>query len=214
MVVEHPEARADNSLAIAGGIPGQTNAGGDIVIVARNSFHNAESLLRGGIHGGSRREERTDFRVIAHTVIDSQVPVQPPVVLEEVAHRDIIEGIVGISDSLDVRGRNSQAIGLQACCARQGDSGNAVRKTERGGRKAAEVHDTAEIKFKNLRLLGAQLNEIEVGARLESVMAAHDGQVVRELESPLDAIHSGVRLASEVRKPRYIHADIGATRKL
>ena len=49
MIVENPEAGADNGLAIAGGIPGQAYPGGDIVVIARNAFHNAECLLRGGI---------------------------------------------------------------------------------------------------------------------------------------------------------------------
>src|SRR3981189_1452752 len=49
MVVENPVAGADNGLAIAGGIPGQSDTGGDVVVIARNAFHNTESLLRGGI---------------------------------------------------------------------------------------------------------------------------------------------------------------------
>src|SRR5260370_10440922 len=114
MVVENPEAAADNGLAVAGGIPGQSNSGTYILVIARNAFHNAEGLLRGGIHRGCWREEGADFHVISNTVIDGEVIVQNPVVLREEAHGDIVEGIVRISDSLDVRSRNSQAIAVQA----------------------------------------------------------------------------------------------------
>src|SRR5229473_397344 len=114
MVVENPEASADDGLTIASGVPGQSNSGTNVLVITRNAFHNAEGLLRGGIHGGCRREERADFHVVAHTVIDGQVRVQHPVVLREKARGDIVEGTVGISDSLDVRGGNSEAIGLKA----------------------------------------------------------------------------------------------------
>src|SRR4029077_18183789 len=126
--------------AIASGIPSQTNTGGDIVVISRNAFHNTQSLLCGGIHGSCWGEKRADFHVIAHTVIDGQVPVQPPVILEEETHGNIVEGIVGTSDSLDVRLWESHAIGLQAGqtrylgCRRAGTSGSngdeAVRQTE------------------------------------------------------------------------------------
>src|SRR5260370_9234948 len=45
-------------------------------------------------------------------------------------------------------------------------------------------------------------------------MAPNEGHVVGEFKPPLDAIHCGVGLASEVSIPRDIHGDIGATRKL
>src|SRR5256885_7747821 len=50
----------------------------------------------------------------SRTVIDGQVPVQPPIILEEEAHGDIVERIVGTADSLDVRLRDSQAVSLQS----------------------------------------------------------------------------------------------------
>src|SRR5258708_22837711 len=156
MVVENPEASADDGFAIASRIPCQSNSGTYVLVIARNAFHNAEGLLGGGIHGGRGREKRADFHVVAHTVVDGQVLVQDPVVLREKANRDIVEGIVGISNSLDVRRRNSQAVGLEARGARQrGDTGNVVRETKSRGREAAEIHVAPEIEFKNLRLRGA-----------------------------------------------------------
>ncbi len=49
MVVEQAITGADDGLAIAGGVPGQSDTGSDVVVIARNAFHNTESLLRGGI---------------------------------------------------------------------------------------------------------------------------------------------------------------------
>ena len=75
MVIEDPEARADNGLFIASGIPCQSNSGTYILVIARNAFHNAECVFRGGVHGGCGREKRADFHVVAHAVIDGQVLV-------------------------------------------------------------------------------------------------------------------------------------------
>ncbi len=156
MVIEDPEAGADDGLAIANRIPCQSNSGTDVFVIARNAFHNAEGLLGGGIQGGRGREERADFYVVAHTVIDGQVLIQDPVVLREKAYGDIVEGIVGISNPLDVRLRDSKAVGLEARGARQcSDTGNVVRETKSRGREAAEIHVAPEIEFKNLRLRGA-----------------------------------------------------------
>src|SRR5260370_12966506 len=55
---------------------------------------------------------------------------------------------------------------------------------------------------------------MKVAARLESVMDRNEVNFDGKSNPLLDAIHSGVRLASEVSIPRYIHRDIGATRKL
>src|SRR2546422_3173459 len=75
MVIEDPEARADNGLFIASGIPCQSNSGTYVLIIARNAFHDTKGLLRGGIYSSCGREERADFHVVAHAVIDGQVLV-------------------------------------------------------------------------------------------------------------------------------------------
>src|SRR5260370_34108896 len=131
MVVENPEANADDGLTIVSGVPGQSNSRTNVLVIPRNGFHNAEGLLRGGIHGGCRREERADFHVIAHSVINGQVLVQNPVVLREKAYGDIVKGIIGISNPLDVRLRDSKAVGLEARGARQGSyTRNVVKHTK------------------------------------------------------------------------------------
>src|SRR4029077_7036795 len=67
VVIEHPEAGADNGLAFARGIPGQSYPGSDVVVIARNAFHDAERLLRGGIYGRSGGEQWADFDIVANT---------------------------------------------------------------------------------------------------------------------------------------------------
>src|SRR5258708_13269347 len=56
--------------------------------------------------------------------------------------------------------------------------------------------------------------DIKAPPPLKGGRAAHGGHVVGEFEPPLDAIHRGVRFASEIRISRDIHRDLGATRKL
>src|SRR5438477_11007244 len=124
MVVEQTVTGANDSLAVTCWIPGQSNTWSYIIVIARNAFPNAKGLLSGRVHGGCWREERTDFYVVAHTVIDGQVAVHAPAILKKEAHGDIVKRIVGIDDALDVRSRNSQAVGLQAGGARQGNSGS------------------------------------------------------------------------------------------
>ncbi len=61
---------------------------------------------------------------------------------------------------------------------------------------------------------GAQLNEVHVGADLESMLSADQSDVVRKFKAPFDAVHGGVGFAAEVGISGYIHADIGAAWKL
>src|SRR5260370_42639648 len=103
MVIKDAEASANDGLAIASGVPCQSNSGTDVFVIARNAFHNAEGLLGGGIHGGRGRGERGDFYVVARTGIEGEVLIQDPVVLREKAQRDMCKGAFGICDSLDVR---------------------------------------------------------------------------------------------------------------
>src|SRR5260370_5043449 len=165
MVVENPEASADDGLTIASGVPGESNSGTNVLVITRNALHNAEGVLCSGIDGGCGREERADFHVVAHTVVDGQVFVQNPVVLREKANRDIVEGTVGISDALNVGGWNSQAVGLEASrtgkCDFSGSAGTIVRpgsgvntiwERKSGSGKSAKIDVAPEIKFKNLRL--------------------------------------------------------------
>src|SRR5258708_33863224 len=56
--------------------------------------------------------------------------------------------------------------------------------------------------------------DIKAPPPLKGGRAARGGQVVGDFNPPLDAIHRGVRFASEIRISRDIHCDLGATRKL
>src|SRR5256885_15259625 len=84
----------------------------------------------------------------SRTVMDGQVPVQPPIILEEEAHGDIVERIVGTADSLDVRLRDSQAVSLQS-----GRVGNTSTDGD-----AAKIDVTAKVQLEDLLFFRAQLN--------------------------------------------------------
>ncbi len=114
MVVEEPEASADDGLAAAGRIKSEAEARSNVVVVARNAFDHAESFFSGGIDRSCRREERAEFDVIADAVVERKFAIYLPLVLREKSHRNVIEGLLGISDALDVSGRNAQPVGLQA----------------------------------------------------------------------------------------------------
>src|SRR6267154_5074651 len=114
MVVEEPEASADDGLATAGRIKSEAEARSNVVVVSRNAFDDAESFFSGGVHGGRRREERAKFDVIADAVVEREFAIYLPLVLREKSHRNVIEGLLGISDALDVGGGDDQPVGLQA----------------------------------------------------------------------------------------------------
>src|SRR5260370_5120497 len=107
MVVEKSEASADDGFAAARGIKGQAEARSNVVVVARNAFDHAESFFSGGIDRSRGREERTEFDVIADAVIERELAIHFPLVLREKSHGNVIEGLLGISDALDVSGGNA-----------------------------------------------------------------------------------------------------------
>src|SRR5260370_14434984 len=108
MVVEEAVGHGDKGFAVAGWIPGQTEAWGDVVVIARNAFDNAQGFFRGGVDGSGRSEQRSNFHVITDALIQSQLAFNAPGILCEKAEGEIVEGLVGVADALDVRRRNSQ----------------------------------------------------------------------------------------------------------
>src|SRR5438874_9886212 len=66
MIVKQTETGANDGLAVTGGIPSQTKARGNILIVAGDAFDDAEGLFRGGVDRGCRCEERADFHVVSY----------------------------------------------------------------------------------------------------------------------------------------------------
>ena len=132
------------------------------------------------------------------------MPVQPPIILEEEAHGDIVERIVGTADSLDVRLRDSQAVSLQS-----GRVGNTSTDGD-----AAKIDVTAKVQLEDLLFFRAQLNEVYINAHFESVFAAHEAHVVREFKAALDAVDGRIGLPAEIASPGNIDSDQVATRKL
>src|SRR5205807_8794825 len=92
----------------------------------------------------------------------------------------------------------------------------AVRAQNTGTKKGepAKIEEASKIDFEDLPLCRAELNDVTVTAHLEGVLAAHEGDVVREFESQLDAIDSGVGFPAEIGKPGHIDGDPITTRKL
>src|SRR5262249_27321873 len=121
----------------------------------------------------------------------------------------VVEKPVGIPDALDVGRRNTEAVDLHA---RQ--PGEASWKAERGRVEPAEIHDPAEVELKDLRFLGAELDEIDVGTELESMLTLDPTHVVGPLEAALDAVHGGKGLPPEERESGYVHAQATAAGKL
>src|SRR5258708_5627341 len=205
MIVEETETRANDRLAVAGGIPSQSKARGNILIVAGDAFDDAEGLFRGGIDRGCRCEERADFHVVSYAVVQAQLAAHAPTVLQKETKRKVVKGLIGIADSLDERGWNSETVGLKAGRARN-------TGTKKG--QPAKIKEASEIEFEDLFFCRAELNEVTVTAHFEGVLAADEGDDVREFEPPLVAIDSGVGFPAKIGKPGHIDSDPIATRKL
>ncbi len=180
MVVEHAVPGANDRLAVSGRIPGYAKARSHIVVVARNAFDDAERLFGGGVHGGGRSKERRDFDVVANAVVDTEMAVHAPAVLQEKGHRLVVERMVGIPNTLDVGSWNSKTVGLQPSC-----SWNARTKES----QSAEIDVAAKVEFEDLRLFGAQLDEVVVATNFKRVAAADECHIVGKFETALDAIH-------------------------
>ncbi len=93
MIVEETVAGADDGLAIAGGIPSESEPRSDILVLARDAFLDAERLFGGGIDGGSRGKERGEIGVITQTVIDRQFSGDAPGILSKETDGNIVEGL-------------------------------------------------------------------------------------------------------------------------
>ena len=132
------------------------------------------------------------------------MPVQPPIILEEEAYGDIVERIVGTADSLDVRLRDSQAVGLQP-----GRVGNTSADGD-----AAKIDITAKVQLEDLLFFRAQLNEVYISAHFECVFAANEAHVVREFKAALDAVDRRIGFPAEIAGPGDIDSDQVATGKL
>src|ERR1700687_1357526 len=194
MVVKEAIAHADNGFSISGRIPRKTEAWGNIVVIAWNAFHNPQGLFRCGVDGGGRREQRCNFHVVTHAVIQSQLAIHAPGILREEAERKVVERLIRVSDALDVGGRNTQAIGLQSGCAGQ----TCESAAEAGCGDSPKIDVAAKIQFENLRLCRTQLDQVDVGAKLESVVSPDFRDGIREFRSALNAVHGRVRLTAEI----------------
>src|SRR5262249_23927693 len=150
-------------------------------------------------------KERGDFNVVANAGVDGELASHAPGILSEDADRDVIEGLAGVADALDVGLRNTEAIGLAT------GEGRDLRAERRD---AAEVDVAAKIELEDLRFGRAKLNQVEVAAEFEGVLAVYPGDVIGEFGTALDAIYGGVRLASEIGEPGNVDADVVAAGKL
>src|SRR5579859_4653830 len=231
MVIEQAESGPDHHLSIALRVPCNPKPRSHVVIVPWNSLCHAQCFFRRRVERVQRRKQRRDFHVVPHSIVDGHVPVCPPTVLKEQPDRKIVEWLVRLPDALNVRRRYPQSVRLQSCGSRKrefasgacsivaGAGCRAVAIMEcvvrhRGCCESAEVDHTAVIQLEYLRLPGSQLNQVVVPAHLECVISADQAHVIREFESPLDAVHCRVRLAPKVRETGNVHADVASARKL
>src|ERR1700693_2410680 len=219
MIVEKSETGANHHFAVATWIPGNAQARRKIFGITRNSFDYTQGLFGCGVNGGSGGKKRRAPIVVAQAVIYGEMFVRAPAVLNEKCINVIVEGLIGSSDSLNVRGGYPQAIGLQAGGARKSDGLTVAERHRVGeskavGREAAEVYVAAKIKRENLRFGGTQLDDVEVPAHFEGVPAANQRQVIGEFRAALDAIDGGIWFAAEICVARNVDADVGAAGQL
>ena len=209
MIVEEAITHANDGSTVATWIPRKSEPRRKIIVVAGNSLHHTQRFLRGGIHGSGCSEERGNFDVIPHTVIQGEPAIDAPGILGKEAEWQIIKRLIGITDSLNVSGRDSESVGLQASSA-----GQSIWKSKSGSSKAAEIHVATKIEFENLRFCGAQLNYDCVNADFECVASERFRECVREFQAPLDAVNRGVWLTPKISNSGDIDADLIAAGEL
>src|SRR5215469_10361931 len=204
MIIKQTVTGAHNGFAVANGIPSQPDSRRDVVVIAGDALKHAQGLLGGRVCRRRRREQRREFQVVAHTVIEREFPGHAPGILCKQGDGDIVEGLIGCADALNIFRRYSEAIRLQAV-----EGGGRRGKN----RKGAERGDTPEIQFEDLLFGRTQLNEVEVGPDLEGMPSVRDGANVRELITALDTIDRRIGLAAEVSVAGNVDAEVAASLK-
>src|SRR5580704_17543728 len=101
MVVEKAVSRANHGLAIAPGVPGDSDAGSDVIGVCGNAFHDAESFFSDSVQSRRGFKNRQPFDVVAHAVVQSELVIDFPTVLGEDAERLVVEGTIRLTNPLD-----------------------------------------------------------------------------------------------------------------
>src|SRR5215472_15893074 len=205
MVIEDAVTGANDGFGVALGIPSETDTRSNVVVVAGDAFADAKSLFCGGVDGGGRLEERRKRDVIANAGVDDELAIHARRVLRKDADGNVVEGLIGVADALNVAGRNAQAVGL--CTGGGGKIGAE-------GAEGAEVDVAAKVELEDLGFGRAQLDEVVVAAEFEGVLAAGDGDVVGEFVAAFDAIDGGVGFAAEIGEAGNVNADARAAGEL
>ena len=210
VTVEHAIGGAEHAFPILPRIPSQANARRHVVEVTRDALCDAQKVLAGFRHHVQRTELRRELYVIAHTIVQRQVRLHAPGVLDKGASGGVGKSIMRIAHALDEVGRDPRAVRLDRV-----ESGKGRETGRRSSRKyvlGAKVVDAAKVHGE----VGTQRQIVAVHAELDIVRAFGNREVVRGLVALLGAIDEREGLASEEGETRNIDCHIasaGATRK-
>src|SRR6185437_205369 len=175
MVVEHAIRCANGSLAVLEWIPCQTNTRSYVIGVARNALRDSKRIL------GCRRDcvrcakRWGELYVVASTVIECQIGLHAPRILEENTKRVVGEAVMRISHTLHETLRDAQTVGLHR--RKAGDiaqSGNAAGEAQLRRRQRAKVVKTAEVHGE----VCGERQMIHITAELHTVIAHAPGEVI------------------------------------
>ena len=110
MVVEESVTHANDGLAVAPWVYGNTDARRDIVGIGGNPFNHTEGLFGNSVDRSARCECRKPLDVVPQAIIDRYIATDLPAILRKNAQRLIVEEAPGLANSLIENGRDAQSI--------------------------------------------------------------------------------------------------------
>src|SRR5437868_256421 len=190
MVEEHSVRCTNRGLAILKWIPGDAEAGSNVIQVLRDALSNSQRVLSCSRERIAGRRCWRELNIVASAIVQRQVRLDPPGVLQEETEGIVREAGMRIAHTLHETLRNAESV-----CLHGREVGNTGPQEGRGeselyGRKRAEVVQSAEVYGE----VGSERNMIHVTTKFHAVIAETPGEVVGHLMALLGAVHERERL--------------------
>src|SRR5438105_11939545 len=110
MVEEDSVRCANGGLAVLEWMPGNADAGSNVIQVLGDALSNSQRVLSCSREGIAGRRCWRELNIVASAIVQCQVRLDPPGVLQEETKRVVSEAGMGIADTLHKTLRNAESV--------------------------------------------------------------------------------------------------------